>query len=71
MKADIRYEYASTTSAGRGYVAIAKKTMATASGTLYDRRASRSIVLKLRNRMVLTISSAGTSISASAGSALM
>ena len=36
---------------------------------VYDRRTCRSIVLKLRKRIVLTISSAGTSTIASAGSA--
>ena len=39
------------------------------NSTVYGRRIRRSIVLKLRNRIVLTISTAGTSTMASAGSA--
>ena len=53
------------TSTKRGCVAMAVMPAAISSNTEYGRRICRSIVLKLRNRIVLTISSAGTSTRAS------
>ncbi|PYQ80250.1 MAG: hypothetical protein DMG03_23590 [Acidobacteria bacterium] len=58
-----------TTSTPRGCVATATMPAAMKMSTEYGLRVCRSSVLKLRKRMVLTISTAGTSTIASAGSA--
>jgi hypothetical protein len=53
----------------RGWVAISTMPAATKISTVYGRLVCESMVLKARNRIVLTISTAGTSTIASAGSA--
>ena len=67
--APTRYEYDITTSASRGLVAISAMTIAPRNKTKYDRRQPTSIALMLRKRIVLTIRNAGTSTTASAGTA--
>jgi len=65
----VHHENATTTSVHCGCVAIATMPAATKIRTVYGRRFFESSVLKLRKRIVLTISSAGTTTIASAGTA--
>ena len=67
MKADNIYPYDSVTSASAGCADTNAMSSAMTRSTVYDRRACRSNVLKLRNLIVLTIRKAGTRTSASTG----
>src|SRR5918993_4835216 len=61
------YPYDSVTSASAGCAETKAISDAITSRTVYDRRAWRSKVLKLRNLIVLTIRNAGMSTRASTG----
>ncbi len=69
MNADDRYPYDSRRSVTRGEAKISAMSSVKTRSGMYERPHPKLIVLKLRNRIVLTISAAGTSMTATAASA--